>query len=139
MVVEMENAYRALAAAGNAGEVLGDAGMTVLIGLVVVFSVLILLTFIFWLFGKIMSGSGSKTAPPPEPKPAAAAPAVSAPAPAAPVVAEGISEEVVAAIAAAVASLAPEGKRYAVRRVTRAAGGRPVWAAAGLAENTRPF
>ena len=46
----------------------------------------------------------------------------------------------VAAIAAAVAMMAPEGKRYAVKSVSRKdAGGRSVWAAAGIADNTRPF
>lgn len=52
---------------------------------------------------------------------------------------DGISEEVVAAIAAAVASMAPEGRRYSLRNVRRADRERPVWAAAGLAESTRPF
>ena len=70
-------------------------------------------------------------------------PAVSAPAPVpaapAPVVSGGVSDEVVAVIAAAVAAMAPEGNRYAVRRVSRVRGERPVWAAAGIAENTRPF
>ncbi len=139
----MSNAWTALSAAGSAGEVLGEAGMTVVIGLVVVFSVLILLTFIFWLFGKVMSGAGGKKAAPSSQEKADAMPAVSAPAPVpaapAPVVSGGVSDEVVAVIAAAVAAMAPEGKRYAVRRVSRVRGERPVWAAAGIAENTRPF
>lgn len=42
--------------AESVGQMMGDAGMTILIGLVVVFSVLILLTFIFWLFGKVAGG-----------------------------------------------------------------------------------
>ena len=50
-----------------------------------------------------------------------------------------VSEEVVAAIAAAVMSMAPEGKQYVIRSVSRTRGERPVWAAAGLAESTRPF
>lgn len=140
--MDMKDAWMALNAAADAGEILGGAGMTILIGLVVVFAVLILLTFIFWLFGKVMSGVGKKETPPPEtksaPKAAATAPA---PIPAAPVpaVSEGISEEVVAVIAAAVAAMAPEGKRYTVRSVSRVRTERPVWAAAGLMENTRPF
>lgn len=40
--------------AETVGERFAGAGMTVLIGLVVVFSVLILLTFIFFLFGKVV-------------------------------------------------------------------------------------
>lgn len=127
--------------AANAGQVLGDAGMTVLIGLVVVFAALILLTLIFVLFGRVASaGSRSKQ----EEKPAApapvskAAPVAASPAPV-PQVQSGISEEVVAAIAAAVACMTPDGKRYAVRSVRRAGGDRSAWAAAGLAESTRPF
>ena len=53
----------------------------------------------------------------------------------------GISNEILAVIAAAVASLSDEesGKRYVVRGVKRVSSGRPVWSAAGLLENTRPF
>lgn len=125
--------------AANAGQVLGDAGMTVLIGLVVVFAALILLTLIFVLFGRVASAGsrGKQEEKPAAPVPAVkAAPAVTAPAPQ---VQSGISEEVVAAIAAAVACMAPDGKRYAVRSVRRAGGDRSAWAAAGLAESTRPF
>ena len=43
--------------AETVGERFAGAGMTVLIGLVVVFSVLILLTFIFFLFGKVVGRS----------------------------------------------------------------------------------
>ncbi len=126
----------------TAGEILGGAGMTALIGMVVVFAALIALTLIFWLFGKVVGrGGGGKAAsvqaPAPPPAPRAAAPAPSA-APR-PAVGDGVDDEIVAVIAAAVAAMAPAGKRYAVRRVSRAGGGRPVWAQAGLAESTRPF
>ena len=127
----------------SVGKVMADAGMTVLTGLVVVFSVLVLLTFIFWLFGKVMSGASGRKAPAAptvkeQPAPRAVKPA--APVPAAPPSVEpGISEEVVAVIAAAVAAMSGDGKTYALRSVRVARGSRPVWAAAGLAENTRPF
>ncbi len=113
---------------------LGNAGMTVLIGLVVVFGVLLILTFIFWLFGKV-AGSGSRTPAP------VAAPAVSAAPVATPVVEDGVPEEIVAVIAAAVAAMSDGTTRYAVRRIsaTRSQGMRPIWAAAGIAENTQPF
>ena len=105
----------------NAGQLLGDAGMTVLIGLVV------------------MSGATRKAKKAKKAEKPVAAPAAPAPAPA-PAVQEGISGEVVAAIAAAVAMMAPEGKRYAVKSISRKdAGGRSAWAAAGIADNTRPF
>lgn len=127
----------------SAGEIMSGAGMTILTGLVVVFSVLILLTFIFYLFGKV-AGRGQKAAgksagPAPAPqKVAASAPAPRAAAPA-PVIEDGISDEVVAVIAAAVASMSEGGRKYSLRSVSRVRGQRPVWAAAGLAENTRPF
>ena len=134
-------------AAGNTGEgmtvgeSMANAGQTILIGLVVVFAVLILLTLIFYLFGRIMDRKGGnvpvkaepavKTVPVPP-----AAPAKMAPAP----VASADDDEVIAVIAAAVAAMgASEGKRYAVRKVTRVRGERPAWAMAGLTESTRPF
>lgn len=111
-----------------------SAGMVVLIGLVVVFAVLLLLTFVFWLFGKAAGGNRA-TASTPTP-----APTVSA-VPAAPAVTDGVPDEVVAVIAAAVAAMSSEGTQYTIRRIRPAAahGTRPVWAAAGIAENTRPF
>lgn len=56
-----------------------------------------------------------------------------------PMVNNGISDEVIAVIAAAVASMAPEGTKYTVKSVKWIRAQRPVWAAAGLAESTRPF
>ena len=117
-------------------------GMAVVIGFLVVFAVLLALTGIFYLFGFVMDKSNAPKKPKKEaqaPAKVAAAPAASASVPA-PVVQEGISGEVVAAIAAAVAMRAPDGKRYAVKSVARVNGnGRSAWAAAGVADNTRPF
>lgn len=119
----------------SVGDILSGAGLTILIGLVVVFAALIVLVLIFWLFGKIVHRGAKPEETPP-------APVV----PAAPVMpasatgdASGVSDEVVAVIAAAVAAMAPAGKRYAVRRVQPAGHGRSAWAAAGIAENTQPF
>lgn len=114
---------------------LKDAGMTVLIGLVVVFAVLLILTFIFWLFGKIV-GSGQSE----KPAPTASAPAAASRA-AAPIVEDNVPDEVVAVIAAAVAAMSTGATRYAVRRISasRSQGARSVWAAAGLSDNTQPF
>lgn len=130
----------AAAVTESAGNLLGDAAMTVLIGLVVVIGTLLVMTGIFYLFGYIMSGADRKA------KKQAAAKKVAAPAPApvvspvAPAVQSGINGEVVAAIAAAVAMMAPEGRRYAVKSIARKdASGRSAWASAGIADNTRPF
>jgi len=126
------------------GQLLGDAGMVVLIGLVVVIGTLFILTGIFYLFGFIMGGADRKAKKAKKKEEETKAKTAPAPAPvavpSAPAVQDGIPGEVVAAIAAAVAMMAPEGKRYAIKSVSRKdAGGRSAWAAAGVADNTRPF
>ena len=115
---------------------LADSGKTVVIGFLVVLVVLLLLTFIFWLFGAI-AGTKKNGAPvgnevPPE-LVAAIAGVVSAET-------DEASDEVAAVIAAAVAAMSDGSSRYVVRRITPAGKGvRPVWAAAGIAQNTQPF
>ncbi|MBE6836606.1 MAG: sodium pump decarboxylase subunit gamma [Ruminococcus sp.] len=57
-----------------------------------------------------------------------------------PVVEEGISDEIVAVIAAAIAAMgAKSGKKLALRSVRTAKPQRNAWASAGIMENTRPF
>lgn len=109
--------------------ILGDAGITIAIGLTVVFLVLLLLTGVFKLFGVIMS-AGEKKAPVDVPA-APVAPAAPAAVSAAPIVGNtetvsskpdvdgGVPAETVAAISAAVASVAPEGTQYAVRGIRK--------------------
>lgn len=115
----------------SAGTILSDAGMTILIGCVVVFGVLLLLTGVFKLFGVIMSAGDKKeedalVAPVPVAAPVAA--------PAAPVVApvdlgpvmstaqvrNGIKPEETAVIAAAVACCMPAGQKYSITKIDRA-------------------
>lgn len=117
----------------DVGALLGDAGMTILIGLVVVFAVLLLLTGIFKLFGMVVSGieGAGKTAAPAADVPAPAAAAATAPAAlaaavgntetvsTAPAVQNGIPDETVAAIGAVVAALAPAGTQYAVSGIRK--------------------
>ena len=50
----MQAALYSLTAAESAGKVMGDSLMTALIGVVVVFATLVVLTLIFILFGKVM-------------------------------------------------------------------------------------
>lgn len=112
-----------------AGSILGDAGITIAIGLTVVFLVLLLLTGVFKLFGMVMSATDKK-----EDVPAPAVPQRPQSAPvatAAPVVGNtetvsskpdvdgGVPAETVAVISAAVASVAPEGTQYAVRGIRK--------------------
>lgn len=120
-----------LLAKETAGAILSDAGITILIGLVVVFAVLLLLVFIIKAFGTIMSrleNIEEATA-----ARAAAAPAtVAAPAPVAavavgntapvstkPEIQNGIPDEMVAVISGAIACMAPAGKQYAVRSIMK--------------------
>ena len=117
------------AAEMSAQEILADAGMTILIGVVVVFAVLLLLTGIFKVFGLTVSAAGKKPVAVAE-KPAAvpAAPVAAA----APIVGNtqtvqttqeiqnGISAETVAVVSAAVAAVAPAGCQYAVRSIRKA-------------------
>lgn len=112
----------------------------VIAGIVIVMLVLIILIAIFKGFGKVAEG-GKKSTKKEQPAPVkAAAPtaSVSAPAPA-PAVQSGISGEIVAAISAAIYA-AEGGKQVTIRsiRVKNVAGRNP-WAAAAIADNTRPF
>ncbi len=108
-------------------------------GMSLVFLVLILLTFIITLQGKLFDALNAK-----KQKAAAEAAVKSQPQPPQlqepmeepPFVEEGINEEIVAVIAAAVA--AASGGKYTLRAVKRA-GGRGSWGAAGVKSGTEPF
>ncbi len=109
-------------------------------GIVIVFSMLVLLVFILFLFGKIFAAK-PKTEKVKEPKaPAvkkatkAVAPAVSAPVPKS-------NDEIIAVIAAAVASMYEgTGVKPIIRRIKKSGNNaRPAWTAAGIFENTRSF
>ncbi len=116
-----------LLAKETAGAILSDAGLTIVTGLVVVFSVLLLLVFVFWAFGAIMSRleSGAKMTAAPTAAPAAPAPAPVAavgntePVSTKPEIQNGIPDETVAAISGAIACMAPAGKQYAVRSIMK--------------------
>ena len=110
----------------DAGAILADAGLTTIIGLVVVFGVLLLLTGVFKVFGMVMSGVEKKG----DAIPAAPAAPVAAPAVApivgntvevssTPEVQNSIEPETVAVISAAVAAVAPAGSQYAVAGIRK--------------------
>lgn len=115
-------------------------------GILVVFAILLLLIFIFYAYGGIFqiittSAEKKKAAKAKKAQEAAKASVVE-PVAEAPVsdISDGeIPGEIIAVIAAAVASL-DGGKNLVVKKVRRApAGGRSAWAASGILENTRPF
>lgn len=115
--------------------------IVVVTGLVVVFLGLVLLILFVWLMGKIF-GQINKAK---DNKKKAAAPVaekteVKATAPVAPVVEDGISDEVVAVITAAVAAVMGTG--CAIKSVKKAAAKtsrRTAWGAQGISESTRAF
>lgn len=117
----------------------------VITGLVVVFLALVLLIILVMLYGKVFHGINKKKAAKLEAEKAAkaeeAAKAAKAkPVAPAPVVEDGIGDEVVAVIAAAVAAMGAEsGKKLAVRSVKTSRPSRLAWSSAGLADNTKPF
>lgn len=129
----------ALTAAGN----FPSDPVVVAIGISLVFLILVILTLIILLQGRIFdaitAGQKKKAAAQQAAKPAAPAPApaAKAAAPAAPYVEEGIPAEVVAAIAAAVACV--DGGKYTLRSLTRAKDGRGAWGLAGVVSGTEPF
>ncbi len=111
------------------GEIISDAGLVIAIGLIVVFFVLVVLTLIFKLFGKVM---GREEEPidmtaAPAVKPATVAPVVpvaeavgnTQPVTTTPAVQNGIPAETVAVISAAVAAVAPAGTQYAVSSIRK--------------------
>ena len=114
--------------------------LTVLLtGVVVVFAMLIFLTIIIKVYGTVIYNASKKRMKNTKPKEAPAPVSAPAPAPAPIEVEEGISGEVVAAIAAA-AYMTYGVSVSAIRSVKRAASNpRSLWGEAGRLENTRPF
>lgn len=114
------------------------AGSVILTGLVLVFAILLILILIVQLTSRLV-GSG-ETGGKAQVKEMAAV--IAAPkAQNMPVIQAGIEEETVAAIMAAISCMtdSDSGARYAVRSISRVKGERPVWASAGMQQNTRPF
>ncbi len=115
----------------------------VITGIVVVFLALILLIALFSLLGYTMniskkSDKKEKAAPKPAPAPKPVA-VVTKPA-AAPIVEDGIDEEVVAVIMAAICAMSEQsGKKLRLHSVKSAGTARPACATAGLIDYTRPF
>lgn len=128
----------------------GTITSVVITGVVVVFIGLILLIIAVSVYGKIFHSlnqrkdakakaeaeakirEAAKGAPVPEAKVVSNT--------AAPVIEDGIEEEIVAVIAAAIAAMgAASGKKLALRSIKTSKGARSAWANAGISENTRPF
>ena len=93
-------------------------------GLVIVFAALIFLAALVRKYGDVL-----RSFPQPEEKGMRRVPAGR----------EGIPEEIVAVISAAVSCALPQGAVRSIRRVSASAGVRSPWGMAGVLENTRPF
>lgn len=127
---------------------LAEKGITsakvVLTGFVVVFAMLILLIFIIKIYSAIVqkaqsAGSNSKKGKKDE-KPAEKPAAVPAPVVTASAATDGISDEVVAVISAAVATMYGSSEKARIKSIKKSSdGGRSAWAKAGVLDNTRPF
>ncbi len=129
---------------------LAEKGITsakvVLTGFVVVFAMLILLIFIIKIYSAIVQkaqsagnnskkGKKNKDEKPAEKPAAAPAPVVTASA-----ATDGISDEVVAVISAAVATMYGSSEKARIKSIKKSSdGGRSAWAKAGVLDNTRPF
>lgn len=117
-------------------------GSVVLSGLAIVFLGLILLIFFVWLLDKVFKAVNGerkkKEAPAAKEAPKPAPVQQSKPVPA---VEDGIGDEVVAVIAAAVAAMGAEsGRNFRLNSIKRSSGSRRgAWGNAGAAENTRVF
>lgn len=123
----------------------GTVASVVITGIVVVFIGLVLLILLVSIYGKIFDVINSRAARKAEEakKAAEAAKTATKPEPvkvAAPVVEDGIEEETVAVIMAAISAMSSaEGKKLVLKSVKTAKPQRPAWSTAGIIDNTRPF
>lgn len=123
----------------------GTVASVVITGLVVVFIGLVLLILLVSIYGKLFDVINDRAARKAEEakKAAEAAKAVAKPEPiktSAPVVEDGIEEETVAVIMAAISDMSSaEGKKLVLKSVKTAKPQRPAWSTAGIIDNTRPF
>ena len=112
----------------------------VLTGFVVVFAMLILLIFIIKIYGAIIQKAQDAGKKSKEAETVAETPAPVVAAPVAPAQADGVSDEVVAVISAAVATMYGSSEKARIKSIKKSSdGGRSAWAKAGVLDNTRPF
>ena len=123
----------------------GTVASVVITGIVVVFIGLVLIILLVSIYGKIFDVINNRAARKAEEakKAAEAEKAAAKPEPvkvAAPVVEDGIEEETVAVIMAAISAMSSaEGKKLVLKSVKTAKPQRPAWSTAGIIDNTRPF
>ena len=117
-----------------------------LTGFTIVFAVLIFLIFIIWLYGLIITKAQNKTVEKKnkknkvekEPEPLKKAVDVPKAKPPVTKTDNGVSDEVVAVISAAVYSMYGSSKKVKIKSIKKSSA-RSAWANAGILNNTRPF
>ena len=103
---------------------------------------LILLIFIIKIYGAIIqkAQNAGKKSKEKKAETVAETPAPVVAAPVAPAQADGVSDEVVAVISAAVATMYGSSEKARIKSIKKSSdGGRSAWAKAGVLDNTRPF
>ncbi len=126
------------AGVANAGKDLPspETSIVVIIGFGLVFCVLALLVVVLSIEGKIFSAIDKKKNVKNAQKPANVANV----APAAPAIEQGVPQDVVAAIMAAVMMMEnSQGTKFELKSITRAKTGRSAWNMAGTVSYTEPF
>lgn len=119
---------------------LSAGGLLTVLGMVLVFTVLVILIVVITLFGKVMT-AGQKKPKVKVKKPVEVKPVIiNSSAPAAPAASED-ENELIAVIAAAVDAIySGSGKKAIIRNIKpAAAGGRSAWATAGVLQNVKSF
>lgn len=118
-----------------------------LTGFVIVFAVLFFLIFLIWLMGKIVTGAQNKAAARKSAKAAKVAQKNAESKPEQPVAPkpvakalkpDGVSDEIVAVISAAVYSMYGSTEKVKIKSIKKSRS-RSAWANAGVLNNTRPF
>lgn len=121
----------------------GTISSVVITGIVVVFIGLILLILFVSIYGKIFETIANRKSNKSKQKIDSVNPApnkVAETPKSAPVVEDGVDEEVVAVITAAIAAMSDKsGKKMVLKSIKNSKPARPAWANAGIVENTRPF
>lgn len=103
---------------------------------------LILLIFIIKIYGAIIQKAqdAGKKSKEKKAETVAETPAPVVAAPVAPAQTDGVSDEVVAVISAAVATMYGSSEKARIKSIKKSSdGGRSAWAKAGVLDNTRPF
>ena len=114
----------------------------VLTGFVVVFAMLILLIFIIKIYGSIIqkAQNAGKKSKEKKAETVAETPAPVVATPVAPAQTDGVSDEVVAVISAAIPTMYGSSEKARIKSIKKSSdGGRSAWAKSGVLDNTRPL